>query len=588
MDTFRFSPRPNRAHEIRWREWGPEAFQEAVRLDRPMLLAISAVWCHWCHVMDETTYSDPRVIDLLNREFLPVRVDNDRHPEVNQRYNMGGWPTTAFLTPQGDILSGATYLPPEALQSIAGQVLQYYRTRKAELYSRILEQSGKAAPAHVPSDVPQDAADRVLGHLAQTYDPEHGGFGTEPKFPQADALELLLQRYHAGREERWGQMAAKTLKAMGSGGMFDHVAGGFFRYSTNRDWSIPHYEKMAEDNAALLRVFLHGAQVLKDPDLAFVANRTVDYVLSTLYDRNTQAFYGSQDADEEYYRLPPEERARREPPFVDRTVYLNWAAAMASSFLEASRVLSRPELEDTALGALGFLWEELYREAQGMYHYYDGQAKGPGLVVDQVWMLEALLDAYEATGRPVYLQQAGKLADLVCTRFQDTSGGFFDTWEGYQPLGRLQERDKSIVENSLAAEGLMRLYYLAGGEDYRQAAEGALRTFSSDYLKYGPYAATYARAVTWLTEDPLQLRIVGQEEATQPWRKSGLASYNPRRLVESLDPNRDVARLQDLGLPGSGGPVAYICHRGACSSVERAGDLPGALEALASPTAKRS
>ena len=582
MDAFRFSPRPNRAHEIRWREWGPEAFEEASRLDRPILLAVSAVWCHWCHVMDETSYSDPRVIELLNREYVPIRVDNDRHPEVNQRYNMGGWPTTAFLTPRGDILTGATYLPSEGLESAARQVLQFYRTRKAELYSRILERKAKASLAMAPSPVPTEAAERVLELLDKTYDPEHGGFGTEPKFPQAEALELVLEEYHRTGDGRWGEMASKTLRAMVSGGLFDHVAGGFFRYSTTRDWGVPHYEKMAEDNAALLRVLLHGARALDDPELARAAARVVDYALAYLHDTTTGAFYGSQDADEEYYQLSAEERDLREPPFVDRTVYTNWCASMAASFLEAAHILERPDLAETALKSLDFLWNELYRAGEGMHHYYDGRARGNGLLVDQVWTLAGLLQAYESTGAGVYLERAGILAELICGRFRDPVGGFFDTWEDYEALGRLQDKDKSIVDNSLAAEGLARLSYLTGREEYRQAAEQALQAFASDYLKFGPHAAGYARATGWFAEDPLWVQIVGGVEETATWRETCLSTYHPHRLVESLDPARDAGRLEQLGLPASQGPRAYLCYRGSCSApAESPEELARALQATA-------
>ena len=134
---FHFSPRPNRAHEIRWRPWSPEAFEEARREDKPILLAISAVWCHWCHVMDETTYSDEQVIRLINERFVPVRVDNDQRPDVNARYNMGGWPTTAFLTPDGEVLSGATYVPPEQFRQALEQVSSYYREHRDDIAQKV-------------------------------------------------------------------------------------------------------------------------------------------------------------------------------------------------------------------------------------------------------------------------------------------------------------------------------------------------------------------------------------------------------------------------------------------------------------------
>ena len=144
---FHFSPRPNRAAEIKWRPWSEKAFDEARQLNRPILLSISAVWCHWCHVMDETTYSHPGVIDLINSEYLPIRVDNDVRPDINQRYNMGGWPTTAFLTTSGDILTGATYMPADQMADALVRIAGYYRTNQPEIAGRAMEARKRAGSA---------------------------------------------------------------------------------------------------------------------------------------------------------------------------------------------------------------------------------------------------------------------------------------------------------------------------------------------------------------------------------------------------------------------------------------------------------
>jgi len=190
-----FSPRPNRAHEIGWLEWGQQAFERAQREDKPILLSISAVWCHWCHVMDETSYSDEAVIAAIRDRYVPVRVDNDRRPDVNARYNQGGWPTTAFLTPDGSLLAGATYLPPDQLHQALDQISQFYRTNRAEIVQRAAE---IRTPAHAYTPAPaselQESIVRdVVEHIAQAYDEEYGGFGDAPKFPMIDVLEFLLQ-----------------------------------------------------------------------------------------------------------------------------------------------------------------------------------------------------------------------------------------------------------------------------------------------------------------------------------------------------------------------------------------------------------
>ena len=208
---FRFSPRPNRAAEIRWRPWGEPAFAEARRLGRPVLLSLSAVWCHWCHVMDETSYSDPRVIAAVNEHFLPIRVDNDRHPDVNRRYNMGGWPTTAFLAPSGDVLTGGTYLPPDQMLESLARVKAFFDANQAQIVALEGERASAgdgAAMARLTGvpldldqaraalegdpDVPGDICAEVGLQVVRGFDPLHGGLGAEPKFPQPDVFGFLL------------------------------------------------------------------------------------------------------------------------------------------------------------------------------------------------------------------------------------------------------------------------------------------------------------------------------------------------------------------------------------------------------------
>ena len=258
---FRFSPRPNRAADIQWCPWGEAAFEQARRLGRPVLLSLSAVWCHWCHVMDETSCSDPQVIPAINEQYVPVRVDNDRRPDVNRRYNMGGWPTVAFLTPGGDIITGATYVPPDQLLQALDRVREFFDANKASLQqveSPTLEEPGDqphepddAALAHIPGE--------LAGAIIRSFDPVYGGIGSEPKFPQADAFAFLLSftALHPGAADtpRAGEVLVKTLEAMARGGLYDHGGEGFFRYATQRDWSEPHYEKMLEDEARLTLLY---------------------------------------------------------------------------------------------------------------------------------------------------------------------------------------------------------------------------------------------------------------------------------------------------------------------------------------------
>ncbi|MEI6727444.1 MAG: DUF255 domain-containing protein, partial [Actinomycetes bacterium] len=399
---FRFSPRPNRAAEIEWRPWGEPAFAEARRLGRPILLSLSAVWCHWCHVMDETSYSDARVIARINEAFVPIRADNDRNPDVNRRYNMGGWPTTAFLAANGDIITGATYLPPGQLLQTLDRVCEFFAANQTALLALDASEhahaaDAEAAMAHLggapragaaPGDdrdgpsLPGDIPAAVALAIVRAFDPLHGGLGTDQKFPQADAFAGLLA-FGALRPDddvvpaaRISQVARTTLTNMAAGDLYDDVAGGFFRYSTQRDWSEPHYEKMLEDNARLAVLYLDAAVTAASDDGALgsasfyhdIAEGVIDYLVAALLRDDAPCFGGSQDADESYYGLGADERAELAMPFVDPTVCVDWNALAAHALLRAAPVLRRPELVTRALELLDYLWAHGRRDG-AMAHY---------------------------------------------------------------------------------------------------------------------------------------------------------------------------------------------------------------------------
>jgi uncharacterized protein YyaL (SSP411 family) len=483
-----FSPRPNRASEINWRPWSAGAFEDARRLSRPILLSISAVWCHWCHVMDETTYSHPVVIDLINREYVPIRVDNDVRPDINQRYNMGGWPTTVFLTPSGDILTGATYLPPDQMADALMKVGSYYRGHQAEIASKALEARKRAGLGVARSAGDLDAAvvGSVLDAVASTYDAEYGGFGNAPKFPQTDALLLLLEQAQLRSDPELRRMAVHTLEQMAGGATYDHVEGGFFRYSTTQDWSVPHYEKMLEDHAGLV-----GGLALAG--MHSVLDRTTRYLDRVLRDPESGLFAGSQDADEHYYSLDAQGRAQLPAPFIDRRVYTSWNAALAVAYLDASARLERPAMRAAAGGLLERLFRDAYRRGEGMAH-----AGGVGgQLADQVWSLWAAVRAHQHGLGEQWLPSALDLASNINDRYGDPGlGGYFDR-VGDEDLGRLGDRIKPLVENSVAAMALIELDILVGdpASPHRERARRALESVAALPRQYGLMAAVFARAL---------------------------------------------------------------------------------------------
>ena len=485
---FHFSPRPNRAADIRWRTWSPEAFDEARRSGRPILLAISAVWCHWCHVMDETTYSDPGVIAAVNDEYVAIRVDNDERPDINQRYNMGGWPSTAFLTPSGDILTGGTYMPPDQMVSALSRVATYYRLNQAEIASRVLDARKRASGGVARSAGELDAAlvGAVLQAVERSYDSSYGGFGTAPKFPQTDAIAMLLEHSTLRGDQELRKMAVHTLEQMAGGGTYDQVEGGFFRYSTTQDWSVPHFEKMLEDHAGLV-----AALALAGMDGAL--DRTTAYLDAVLRDPATGLYAGSQDADEHYYSLDADARSRATPPYVDRRVYTSWNAALAIAYLDAASRAGRPALHHGARRLLDSLFELAYRPAEGMTH----AAGVGGQLGDQAWSLWAAVRAFQHGLGERWLEVASDLAAHLEAAYADTElGGYFDRAAGDE-LGRLGERIKPLPENSVAAIALIELDTLVGdpSSPYRARARRALESVAGLPSQYGLLAAVFARAL---------------------------------------------------------------------------------------------
>jgi uncharacterized protein YyaL (SSP411 family) len=573
--AFHFSPRPNRAGEIAWQTWGETAFERAREEDKPIVLAISAVWCHWCHVMDETTYSNQDVIAFLNHEFIPVRVDNDQRPDVNARYNMGGWPTTAILTPEGATLTGATYLPPEQMLRMLQQIKEFYRENKATVAERVAKM--KSQPAAVQertnAELRASMVARILEELTENYDPQYGGFGTEPKFPQTDALELLLLEFRITREQRLYDMVAKTMLGMSRGGMYDHVEGGFFRYSTTRDWSVPHFEKMTEDHAGLLRLLAALFLESKNPDFRATLQSATRYVMTTLRDPQTGLFAGSQDADEAYFELPLEERRKIAAPYVDRTSYTNWTAALAGALFAVATALDDETAAARAAQALDALYERM-SDADGLlYHFLppDGTPQVRGLLCDQSAYLRASLDAYQYLGEARFLVRARALAEAMQTTLGAADGGFYDHAALQGELGNLAFKDRPLHDNALVADSFLRLAALTGDSGYRDRAHRILAIYSGTYAKAGSFAASYVRAVRRFLSPESTLVIVGNPAQTADFREAAARLPDPLLCVST------VAAGDDPRAPG-----AYLCRGTVCAAP--AASAAGLAQAYASIT----
>ncbi len=485
------------AHQpVHWRPWGEEAFAAARAEDKPILLDIGAVWCHWCHVMDGESYEDPRVAELLNRDFVCIKVDRDERPDVDTRYQravaaltgQGGWPLTAFLNPAGEVFFGGTYFPPDdnahgrpGFATVLRHVALQYREEREKvaknaqaIHQHLADTLNDAKPGPVTAQLVEQAADQ----MARLFDVRYGGFGTAPKFPHPAAVEFLIARWHDTGQDWAREVAEKTLTGMARGGIRDHLGGGFHRYAVDERWIVPHFEKMAYDNAELLKAYLTAYQAWGTPLFREVATGIVDWVLEVLSDRDGGVFFTSQDADVgphddgDYWTWTPEEAravlTEREFDVVRRVYDIEDAGEMqhnpkknvlwwkrdpagddewpilktARAKLKAARDgRPAPYIDRTAyvswnaMLAAAFLQagavldrpecntlalaalERIWRDAwhdDGGLVHVLGRAAPRGMLEDNVQCAAAFLDAYEATGTEDWLARAVRVM-AYCT-----------------------------------------------------------------------------------------------------------------------------------------------------------------------------
>jgi len=374
---------------VQWLQWSPEAFRRAAAENKPILLDIGAVWCHWCHVMDRESYEDATTAQLINENFIAVKVDRDERPDVDTRYQaavaaiagQGGWPLTAFLTPDGKPYFGGTYFPPEdrygrpSFQRVLQTMAEAFRSRRAE----VDESAGSVMHAIEYNEsfsgrggtVGPELVEKIVDACVKQFDTRYGGFGSQPKFPHPAAIDLLMDFAQRTENEAAGEKAKEaaliTLEKMAMGGIYDHLAGGFHRYSVDERWVVPHFEKMAYDNSELLKNYVHAYQTFVVPECAAVARDMIRWMDEWLTDRSNGGFYASQDAD---FSLD------------DDGDYFTWTHD------EAAEVLTKEELAVAGpyfdIGEIGDMHHNPAKNVLHVKHAPEDIAKRTGLTAQQV------------------------------------------------------------------------------------------------------------------------------------------------------------------------------------------------------------
>ncbi len=581
MTSFRFSPNPNQADQVDWQPWGNDAFDRAQAENKPVLLSISAVWCYWCHVMDETTYSDPDVAKFLNDNYVAVRVDSDQRPDINSRYNVGGWPTTAFLTGHGGIIGGATYLPADQFMAMMGEIQQAYAEDRPRLYEQAREmhrhRRDTAARGAAGPEVEEALVDQAARVVAGAYDSANGGFGNQPKFPNFPVIQFVIHLARTTREPFYRAMLEKTLDRMAESPLNDQEEGGFFRHCAASDWGDPQWEKLLEDNVGLAQVYLDAGFLMDRDDYCRVASRTIDYIMEHLFDNAAPGYHGSQGAHSEYFSQPLESRREQTRPRVDPSCYTSGNAQAVALLLDAAWRLERPELGETALQVLGAMDDTAQSGDVG--HMFDRSGVyGPaGLLLDWAHLVNAHLSAYAYTNLESYLDRATGLANGMLERFFDQQdGGFFDIEQEDNPVGHLEIREKPLPDNTAAVLALLKLHQVTRNDDYRQVAETTLSAFVQTYREYGEFAAPFGVAVHRLKHTPVEVTVEGT--------RGDLGATAMLKAAYRLDcPNLEVKPIpaEEAGIAAQ----AHVCLDTLClPTVSDPGELAEAVANMSGPS----
>lgn len=450
------------AHQpVHWHPWGEEALSLAKELDRPILVDVGAVWCHWCHVMDGESYENPEIARLINDKFVAIKVDRDERPDVDSRLQravsavsgQGGWPLTAFLTPEGEVFFGGTYFPPEdrwgrpGFRTVLERVAELYQTDRARLQQGATDLATRLKPVSRPPAKPEaltvEMVDEVLATTKAAFDFVYGGFGGAPKFPHPSVMELSLARYDVTRQPWLLAMVTQTLEAMGKGGVYDQIGGGFHRYSTDERWIVPHFEKMVYDNAGLLKVYLETYQATGRALFREIAEGIIFFVDTVLSDRDGGGFFASQDADVglhddgDYFTWTEKElmAALLGPPFYDdlKIMKLHYGIQEKGPMHHhPEKNVLHVEMDAEAIAKrLGRPEEEVIKRiAVAKQRLLEVRHQRPVPFVDRTvythWngmMISAFLSAYKVLGREDCKAQAMKTLDLVMNRaFSPTEG----------------------------------------------------------------------------------------------------------------------------------------------------------------------
>lgn len=560
-----------RAGELGWAPWAKASFDEAAQDNRIILVNVVATWCHWCHVMEETTYRDPEVVALLEQHFVTIRVDSDARPDVAERYREWGWPATGFLTPTAQpVLELRGYQNPRAF---------------AKLLRTLVADRDRGALARREAPVPEPSAEdrelatiraNVAKRLDHFYEPKLGGWGTKQRYPFPQPVEHAFMRARVHGETTWRERALQTLASELL--IIDPVWGGMYQYSVDGDWQHPHYEKITAIQAGAIQNYALAYRTTGDAKWRDAAWKIARYMTTMMRDE-AGGFYTSQDADlrkpgaepvlgEAFYGKDDAGRRALGMPRIDTAVYADLNGLVIEALCELYAATREPEALDAAVKA-GEALVATHRWDDGAFsHGPRAQTQGLLYLRDQAAMGRAVLALYRVTADERWLEHGKVLGALIVKRLQDQHGGFYAHTPDPDAVGVFAERRKPLEENGLTARFLLLLDRHLDGDGskptaYREAALRALATLGDPrtIAAEGRIVGTYLLALEEATMPTVDITVVGDLDdagGTRALFDAALGFAEPRAILEVSAPG---VRYPDLGKP-----AVYLCTETACSS----------------------
>jgi len=655
---------------VDWYPWGKEAFEKAKRENKPIFLSIGYSSCHWCHVMERESFEDNDIAKLLNQHFVSIKVDREERPDVDEIYmkavvamtGSGGWPLNVFLTPSLEPFYGGTYFPPSprygmpSFVNVLRSISQSWRSDRKRIVDSASQMKGSLEELYdfkKSSDSKLDASpiNECFEALAGSFDEEYGGFGTAPKFPTPSNLFFLLRYYNDKKSSKLAlKMVTKTLDAMMRGGIYDQVGGGFHRYSTDRYWLVPHFEKMLYDNALLISAYAEAFLLTKDAGYANIVRETIEWTVREMKSEQG-GFYSAIDADSpegeglfyswtlddfsktlssagfraeelsaltKYFSVTREgnfegertilaakapgvvekelglsktefvellDRAKktllqtregRPKPSIDDKNLTGWNGLMISALSKAHDILKDPSFLEIAAHCADFVLKELRKkdgsgEARVLRRYRAGEATGEGLLEDYAFLINGLLDLYEAGFDAKYLEEAVTLSRIMISNFfDDKEGGFYQT----KVTGDLIIRPKDAFDgalpsgNSVAALVCLRLAEIVTDEKFRKCANDTLLAFWEAVSRQPPSFTEMLVALQFLLGTPKEIVVSG--ESDDPATKALVEVIHNHFLPHSVliladEKTAGISPLVKDRLPTPGSPSrVFVCSNYSC------------------------